>query len=149
MSKKQEISNRSASYHYSLTQKYEAGMALLGSEVKSLRQGKASFNDSFCLVRDQEIFIKNLHIPEYRFSNIQNHDPVRERKLLLTKKEIKKISNQMKEKGFTLIPLKIFFSDSGYAKIEIALARGKKSYDKRQSIKQKDMERDIKRNTPY
>jgi SsrA-binding protein len=140
-----EISNRSASYHYAIEQRFEAGMVLLGSEVKSLREGKASFNDSFCIVMQDELWMKSLHIAEYKLGTSNNHDPLRERKLLLTKKEIKKIVSKTKEKGFTIIPLRIFFSPSGYAKVEIGLAKGKKHYDKRDSIKAKDTERDLKR----
>ncbi len=120
-------------------------MVLMGTEIKSIRGGKVSFNDSFCLIVKGELFIRSLHIAEYSFGTAYNHDPVRERKLLLTKRELKKIDSKMKEKGFTLIPLKIFMSESGYAKIEIALARGKKAHDKRDSIKAKDADRDLKR----
>jgi SsrA-binding protein len=140
-----EISNRSASYHYALEQSFVVGMVLLGTEVKSLRAGRASFNDSFCIVHENELFVKSLHIAEYALGTSNNHDPLRERKLLLTKKELKKIVTKTKEKGYTIIPLRIFFSESGYAKMEIALARGKKSYDKRDSIKAKDTERELRR----
>lgn len=140
-----EISNRSASYHYAIEQRYEAGMVLLGTEVKSLRDGKASFNDSFCLFMGDELFVRSLHIAEYKLGTSNNHDPLRDRKLLLTKKEIKKILSKTKEKGYTIIPLRIFFNEAGFAKLEIALARGKKSYDKRDSIKAKDTERELKR----
>lgn len=140
-----EISNRSATYHFAIEEKYIAGMVLLGTEIKALRQGKASFNDSFCIIHQGELFIKSLHIAEYSFGTANNHNPIRDRKLLLTKKELKKIEAKIKEKGFTLIPLRIFMSDTGYAKIEIALARGKKLHDKRDSIKAKDVERDLKR----
>lgn len=140
-----EISNRSASYHFHIEQRFEAGMVLLGSEVKSLREGKASFNDSFCILHDGELWVKSLHIAEYRLGNQYNHEALRDRKLLLTKKELKKLTTKTKEKGFTIIPLRIFFSDSGYAKMEVALAKGKKSYDKRETIKDRDTKRDISR----
>jgi SsrA-binding protein len=144
-----EIPNKSAYYHYAIEQTYTAGMILTGTEIKSLRSGQASFNDCFCLFEQGEMMIKNLHIPPYKFGNNNNHDEVRDRKLLLTKQELRKIENKKKEKGYTLIPLRIFFSASGYAKIDIALAKGKKTYDKRDSIKQKDQERELKRNFKY
>ncbi len=140
-----EISNRSATYHFTIEQKFIAGMVLLGTEIKSIRSGKASFNDSFCIINHGEIWIRNLHIAEYNFGTSNNHNPIRERKLLLTKKEIKKIESKIKERGNTLIPLRIFIADNGYAKIEIALAKGKKVHDKRDSIKEKDVQRELKR----
>lgn len=144
-----EISNRSASFHFAIEQKFSAGMVLTGTEIKSIRQGKASFNDSYCLIHEGELFVKSLHIAEYSHGTYSNHDPLRDRKLLLTKKEIRKLSTKTKEKGFTIIPLRIFFSESGYAKLEIALARGKKLHDKRDSIKAKDAERELKRSLSY
>ena len=140
-----EISNRSATYHFTIEQKFIAGMVLLGTEIKSIRSGKASFNDSFCIINHGEIWIRNLHIAEYNFGTSNNHNPIRERKLILTKKEIKKIESKIKERGNTLIPLRIFIADNGYAKIEIALAKGKKVHDKRDSIKEKDVQRELKR----
>ena len=140
-----EISNRSATFHFAIEQKFSAGMVLLGTEIKSLRQGKASFNDSYCLLHEGELWIKSLHIAEYTHGTAHNHDPIRDRKLLLTRKEIKKLETKTKEKGFTIIPLRIFLSETGYAKIDIALARGKKVHDKRDSIKAKDAERQLKR----
>lgn len=140
-----EIKNRSAYHHYFIEAKYEAGMVLLGTEVKSLREGKASFNDSYCLVHKGEIWVKSLHIAQYSHGTVNNHDPVRDRKLLLQKREIKKIEAKLKEKGCTLIPLSIFFNDKGLAKMEIGLAKGKKLHDKRETIKQKDVEREMKR----
>lgn len=124
-------------------------MVLTGTEIKSIRQGKASFNDSYCLLHESELFVKSLHIAEYSHGTYSNHDPLRDRKLLLTKKEIRKLSTKTKEKGFTIIPLRIFFSESGYAKMEIALARGKKLHDKRDSLKAKDAERELKRSLNY
>jgi len=140
-----EIKNRSAYHEYFIDAKYEAGMVLLGTEVKSIRNGEISFKDSYCLIHKGEIWLKSLHIAEYVQGNINNHDPVRDRKLLLQKREIKKIESKLKEKGYTLIPLRIFFSTKGFAKIEIGLAKGKKLHDKRESIKQKDVEREMKR----
>lgn len=120
-------------------------MVLLGTEVKSLREGKASFADSYCLIHKGEIWLKSFHIAEYSHGTVNNHDPLRERKLLLQKKEIKKIEAKLKEKGYTLIPLRIFFNEKNLAKIEIGLAKGKKLHDKRESIRQKEMEREMKR----
>lgn len=140
-----EIKNRQATYEYFIESRYEAGMVLLGTEIKSIRNGQVSFADSYCLLHKGEIWLKSLHIAEYSHGTANNHDPVRDRKLLLRKREIKKIEAQLKEKGFTLIPLRIFFSDKNLAKIEIGLAKGKKLHDKRDSIRQKDAEREMKR----
>ena len=140
-----EMKNRSAYHEYFIDIKYEAGMVLQGTEVKSIRDGKVSFNDSYCLVHKGEIWIKSLHIAEYSHGNLNNHDPVRDRKLLLQKREITKIESKLKEKGYTLIPLRMFMNEKNLVKIEIGLARGKKLHDKRDSIKQKDVEREMKR----
>jgi len=120
-------------------------MVLLGTEVKSLRAGKASFNDSYCVVHKGEIWIRSLHIAEYSHGTMNNHDPVRERKLLLQKREIKKIESKLKEKGYTLVPLRIYFNDKNLVKAEIGLAKGKKLHDKRETLRQKDAEREMKR----
>ena len=120
-------------------------MVLTGTEVKSLRSGKASFADSYCIINKGELWIKSLHIAEYSHGTANNHDPVRERKLLLHKRELKKLEAKIKEKGFTIIPLRIFFNEDNLAKIEIGLAKGKKLHDKRESIKQKDVDREMKR----
>ena len=140
-----DIRNRSAYYEYFIDAKYEAGIVLLGTEVKSLRQGKASFNDSYCIVDKGEIWLKSLHIAEYSHGTHNNHDPLRDRKLLLQKREISKITAKLKEKGYTLIPLRIFLTDKRLVKVEIGLAKGKKLHDKRDSIRQKDVEREMKR----
>jgi SsrA-binding protein len=140
-----EIKNRSAYFEYQIDDKYDAGMVLTGTEVKSLRSGKVSFNDSYCLFQDGELFIKSLHISEYELGTYANHNPVRDRKLLLNKKELKKMMGKIKEKGFTIIPLRIFFSESGKAKVQIGLARGKKLHDKRESIKQREADRELRR----
>jgi len=140
-----EIKNRSIYHEFFIDAKYEAGMVLLGTEVKSLRAGKASFNDSYCIIHKGEVWLKSLHIAEYSHGTVNNHDPLRDRKLLLRKREIKKIEGKLKEKGYTIVPLRIFFSDKNLAKIEIGLAKGKKLHDKRESIKQKDVEREMKR----
>lgn len=140
-----EIKNRSAYFEYYVDDKFVAGMALLGTEVKSLRTGRASFNDSYCLFQKGELWIKSLHIAEYSHGTVNNHDPVRDRKLLLTKRELKKLEAKIKEKGYTIIPLRIFFTDKNLAKLEIGLAKGKKLHDKRETIKQRDTERELKR----
>lgn len=118
---------------------------LLGTEVKSLRAGKASFNDSYCIVHKNEIWLKSLHIAEYSHGTHNNHDPLRDRKLLLQKREIRKITAGLKEKGYTLIPLRIFLNDKNLVKVEIGLAKGKKLHDKRETIRQRDVDREIKR----
>jgi SsrA-binding protein len=140
-----ELKNRQATFEYFIDSRYEAGMVLLGTEVKSLREGKASFNDSYCIIHKGEIWLKSLHIAEYSHGTVNNHEPLRDRKLLLHKREIKKIEAKLKEKGYTLVPLRIFFNEKGFAKIEIGLAKGKKMHDKRESIRQKDVEREMKR----
>src|SRR5882724_5716172 len=140
-----EIKNRSAFHDYFIDDKYNAGMVLAGTEVKSIRDGKVSFADSFCIFQKGELWVKNLHIAEYRFGTTNNHIAVHDRKLLLTKKELRKLETKMKEKGFTIVPLRVFFSEKGLVKMEIGLGRGKKLYDKRDTIKQRDTERDIKK----
>lgn len=140
-----ELSNRKAYHEYFFEAKYIAGIVLSGTEIKSLRAGKASFNDSYCQFHRGELFVKSLHISEYAFGTYTNHEPMQERKLLLTKRELAKLESKIKEKGYSIIPLKIFISQSGYAKLEIGLGKGKKNYDKRETIKERDTERDIKR----
>ena len=140
-----EIKNRSAYFEYFIDDKYTAGIMLTGTEIKSLRTGKASFNDSYCIFHKGELFIKSFHIAEYTFGNLNNHDPLRERKLLLNKRELKKIETRLKEKGYTLIPLRLFFNEKNLAKVEIGLGKGKKLHDKRETIKQRDTDREIKR----
>ena len=140
-----ELKNRQASFEYFIDARYEAGMVLLGTEVKSLRQGQANFADSYCLISKGEMWLKSLNIAPYSHGTANNHDPVRDRKLLLQRREIRKIESKLKEKGYTLIPLRIFFNEKNLAKIEIGLAKGKKQHDKRESIKQKEMQREMKR----
>ena len=140
-----EIRNRQAYYDYLIDDKYDAGMVLTGTEVKSLRAGRASFNDSYCYFHRGEMWIKSLHIAEYSHGTSSNHDPLRERKLLLNKKELRKIESKIKEKGITVVPLRIFFSEKGIAKIELGLGKGKKLYDKRETIKQRDNQRELKK----
>jgi SsrA-binding protein len=140
-----EIKNRSAYHEYFIEDKYDAGMVLAGTEVKSIREGKVSFVDSFCFFAKGELWVKNMHIAEYRFGTTNNHLAVHDRKLLLTKRELKKLENKMKEKGYSIIPLRIFFSEKGLAKMEIGLGKGKKHYDKRETLKKRDVEKEIKR----
>ena len=140
-----EIKNRSAYHDYFIEDKYDAGMVLAGTEVKSIREGKVSFVDSFCYFEKGELWIKNMHIAEYRFGTTNNHLAVHDRKLLLNKKELRKLENKMKEKGYTIVPLRIFFNENGYAKLQIGLGKGKKFFDKRETIKKRDVEKEIKR----
>src|SRR5688500_12330500 len=132
-----EIRNRSAYHEFFIEDKYEAGLVLTGTEVKSLRAGRASFNDSYCYFHKGELWIKSLHIAEYSHGTSSNHDPLRERKLLLQKRELKKLDAKIKEQGYSIVPLRIFFNDKSLAKIEIGLGKGKKLYDKRETIKQR------------
>ncbi len=136
--------NRKAYHDYSIEETIEAGIVLLGTEVKSLREGKANLKDSYVLIKDGEVLLLNCHISPYSHGNIMNHDPVRTRKLLLHKKEIARIQGKALQKGYSLIPLKIYFKDSR-AKVEIGLARGKKMYEKRESIKKREADREIER----
>ena len=140
-----EIKNRQAYFGYYIDDRYVAGIVLTGTEVKSLREGKASFNDSYCIFNKGELWIKSFHISEYSHGTVNNHDPVRERKLLLSKRELKKLEAKIKEKGYTIIPLRLFFNEKKLAKLEIGLGKGKKLHDKRETIKQRDTERELKR----
>jgi SsrA-binding protein len=138
------VSNRRARHDYAILDTYEAGMVLTGTEVKSLRAGRASLTDAFAHIDNGEVFLYNMHIPEYTQGTWTNHAPRRTRKLLLSRHEIDRLAGRLTESGLTLVPLSVYFSN-GYAKIEIALARGKKSYDKRQDIAKRDAEREISR----
>jgi len=139
------ITNKKASFLFNLLQSYTAGIQLTGTEVKSIREGKASLSDGFCTFIDGELYLKNLHISEFKQGSYNNHEPKRMRKLLLNKSELQKILSKVKEKGITIIPTKIFFNERGYAKIEIALAKGKKMYDKRDDLKKKEAKREMDR----
>ncbi|HMS65445.1 MAG TPA: SsrA-binding protein SmpB [Ignavibacteria bacterium] len=136
--------NRKANFEYAILSKYEAGMVLFGTEVKSLREAKVNIQDAYGRVTNDEIWLINANINEYKFGNINNHDPLRNRKLLLNKREIRKIKQELQEKGLTLVPLKIYFKGSRI-KIEIGIAKGKKLYDKRESIKKREVERNLNR----
>ncbi len=142
MGEKLICNNKKAYHDYFIEEKFEAGMVLKGTEVKSLRMGKANLNDSFALVKSGEAFLHNLHISAYDFGNRQHHDPDRMRKLLLHKKEITKLFSKVREQGYSLVPLRLYFKN-GLVKVEMGLAKGKKLYDKREDMKQKDMRRDV------
>lgn len=139
------IKNRRARFDYEISDTFTAGMVLTGTEIKSLRQGKGSLTDSFCYTVDGEIWVKNMYIAEYFYGSYNNHSARRDRKLLLTKKEIAKLAKSGKESGYTIVPLKVFINERGLAKMVIGLGRGKKEYDKRQSIKERDDKRAIAR----
>lgn len=139
------IKNRKATFEYELIERFVAGMQLAGTEIKSIRNGKVNLNDSYCQIFKGEIYVINLHIAEYEMGNINNHIAKRDRKLLLNKKEIQKLEKKIKESGFTIVPTRLFVNDRGFAKLEIALARGKKNYDKRETLKAKDAKRDMDR----
>lgn len=132
------IRNKRATFDYELVDKFQAGIVLVGTEIKSIRLGKASLVDSFCYFANDELWVKNMNISEYFYGTYNNHAPRRDRKLLLTKRELLKIRRQTKETGFTIVPVKLFLNEKGLAKLEIAVAKGKKDYDKRESLKEKD-----------
>lgn len=140
-----EISNRKAYHDYYFEQTLIAGMVLQGTEIKSLRAGKASFNDSYCYFHKGELYVKSLHISEYSYGTYNNHQPMQERKLLLNRKELRKLESKSQEKGYSIIPLKIFLSPAGWFKMEIGLGKGKKQHDKRETIRARDTDREIKR----
>ncbi|KAF0218909.1 MAG: SsrA-binding [Geobacteraceae bacterium] len=142
MGEKLICNNKKAYHDYFIEEKFEAGMVLKGTEVKSLRMGKANLNDSFALVKNGEAFLHNLHISPYNFGNRENHDPDRMRKLLLHKKEIGKLFGKIREQGYSVVPLRLYFKN-GMVKVEVGLAKGKKLYDKREDMKQKDSHRDM------
>jgi SsrA-binding protein len=141
------IENRKANFEYIILEKMLAGIELVGTEVKSLRESKASISEAYCHIINGEIFIKGMHISDYKEIKHTNHITTRDRKLLLHKREIKKLSKSVKEKGLTIIPLSIKLSDSGFFKIEIGLVKGKKAHDKRESIKERDIKRELQKNT--
>ena len=139
------IRNKKASHDYEFLEKYVAGIKLTGTEIKSIRLGKATIADSYCFFNNRELYIKGMHIAEYWWGNLNNHDPLRERKLLLTKRELRKIERKVRETGLTIIVIKVFINDRGLAKAEIAVSKGKKEYDKRETLKRKDSERELDR----
>lgn len=137
--------NRHASFDYEILEKFEAGIVLAGSEAKSLRENHAQITDSFCMVRNRECWLNNMHIPPYKYANIQNPDPDRKRKLLLHKKEIVHLQEKSQEKGLSIVPLAIYYANNGRVKVQIALCRGKKKHDKRAALKTKQVNREIER----
>ena len=139
------IKNKKASHEYFLIEYFTAGIVLTGTEINSIRMGKASLVDSYCILYKNEIYVKNMHIAEYYFGSYNKHEPKRDRKLLLTKREIRKISNSIKEKGLTIVPVRLYLNEKGFAKLDISIAKGKKLYDKRESLKLKDTKREIER----
>lgn len=145
MEKSVNIRNKRASHEYFLIQEVTAGIQLTGTEIKSIRDGTASIADAYCTFTGSELFVRNMHIAEYSFGTHYNHEPKRDRKLLLTKRELKKLSVKVKERGFTIIPVLLFINPNGLAKLTIALARGKHAYDKRETLKQKDHQREMER----
>lgn len=143
------IKNRKARHDYELLDTFTAGLKLVGTEIKSIRQGKANLVDSYCYFEDGELYVKNMHIAEYDHGNINNHDPLRERKLLLSRRELDKLEKKLKDQGLTIVTLRMYINDKGWAKLDIALARGKKQHDKRDSLKEKQLKRDMDRAKSY
>lgn len=139
------IKNKKASFEYELIDFYTAGILLTGTEIKSIRQGKANLSDAYCAFQESELFVKNMHISEYTFGTHSNHEPKRMRKLLLNRQELYKLEKKLKEKGFTLVPVRLYINENGLAKLDIALAKGKKIYDKRHDLKKKDDKREMDR----
>jgi SsrA-binding protein len=136
--------NKAAFHNYEILENYEAGISLLGSEVKSIRDGKISLKDSYADIKGNEVFLINCHISPYEAANRFNHAPLRERKLLLHRQEIKRLTGKIRERGFTLVPIKVLMNDKGKVKMEIALARGKKTYQKKETIKERDRNRELR-----
>lgn len=139
------IKNKKASFEYSFIDTYTAGIQLTGTEIKSIRQGQANINDAFCVFQAGELFIRNMHIAPYFEGTYNNVPEKRDRKLLLHKQELRKLQNKLKDQGLTIVPIRLFISDKGYAKLDIALAKGKKLYDKREDIKKRDISREVSR----
>jgi len=144
-SKNINIKNKKAGFEYFLLEKFTAGLVLTGTEIKSIREGKANITDAYCVVLEGELYVKNMHINEYTFGNYNNHEPKRDRKLLITKRELRKIAGKLKDMGITIVPTLLFINEKGLAKLEIAVAKGKKLYDKRENIKQNDVRREMER----
>jgi SsrA-binding protein len=141
------IKNKKVTYEYSIIDQYISGISLWGTEIKSIREGKASLVDSYCAFTGNELYLLNAHIDEYKFGNIFNHEPKRSRKLLLTKQELKKIKRKITEKGLTIVPLNMFINDKGFCKLTICVVKGKKLYDKRNSIRNREEDIKMKRET--
>jgi SsrA-binding protein len=139
------IKNKKAYFEFEILETFTAGIQLQGTEIKSIREGKAGLVDSYCQFFGGELYVKNMHIAEYFFGNLQNHEAKRERKLLLNKKELHKLDRKVRETGLTIVPLRLYINEKGFAKIDVGLAKGKKIYDKRESLKENDSKRDIDR----
>ena len=139
------IKNKKASFEYFLTEEFTAGIVLTGTEIKSVREGKANLTDAYCTFVGNELFVRNLHISEYKYGTYANHEPKRDRKLLLNKRELRKLLTKTNEKGLTIIPVLLFINEDGLAKLKISIAKGKKNYDKRETLKTKDTQREIDR----
>jgi len=139
------IENRRAKFDYQFLEQLTAGLVLRGTEIKSIREGKAGLSDSYCYFKNDELFVKNLHITEYSEASFYNHEPLRERKLLLSRQELNKLLKKIKDQGLTIIPVRLYITEKGFAKLTIALAKGKKLYDKRDAIKTRDVEREMNR----
>lgn len=144
-SKNINIKNRKASFEYEFLEKFVAGLVLKGTEIKSIREGRVNLQEAYCTFYDDGLWVQNMHISAYEQGNIFNHEPLRKRKLLLNKRELKKLQKKLEEEGLTVVPIRMFISDRGFAKLEIALARGKKLHDKRESIKERDVKREMDR----
>ncbi len=140
-----DIRNRRASFEYAFLEEYTAGMALTGTEIKAIRQGKVNLQDAYCLFLNDGLYVRQMNISKYSEGTHYNHEPLRDRKLLLKKKELNRLTEKLKDQGLTIVPIKLFTTDRGFAKLQIALAKGKKLYDKRDSIKERDVARDMDR----
>ncbi|MBK6730253.1 MAG: SsrA-binding protein SmpB [Bacteroidetes bacterium] len=143
--KEVSIRNKRATFEFEIIDSYSAGIVLHGSEIKSIREGKASISEAYCIFKNEELWVKSMHINEYNMATHYQHEPLRLRKLLLSRKELAKLGAKVKERGFTIVPLRLFVNERGFAKLEIALARGKKVHDKRNTIKARDEKRDLDR----
>ncbi len=143
------IRNKKAGFEFFLLEEFTAGIQLTGTEIKSIRAGKASINDAYCSLTGSELFVINMHIAEYETGSYNNHEPKRDRKLLLNRREIRKITIKINERGFTIIPVLLFLNEKGLAKLKIAIAKGKKKYDKRETLKTKDQRRELERDEKY
>ncbi|MBK8488699.1 MAG: SsrA-binding protein SmpB [Chitinophagales bacterium] len=143
--KEVSIRNKRATFEFEIIDSYSAGIVLHGSEIKSIREGKASISEAYCIFKNEELWVKSMHINEYNMATHYQHEPLRMRKLLLSRKELAKLGAKVKERGFTIVPLRLFVNERGFAKLEIALARGKKVHDKRNTIKARDEKRDLDR----
>jgi SsrA-binding protein len=144
-SKQVNIRNKRASFEYQFLDTYVAGIQLTGTEIKSIREGKVNLQDGYCIYHEEELWLKQVHISPYNEGTYNNHEPLRDRKLLMTRRELNKLEGKLKDKGLTIVPVRLFTNERGYAKLEIALAKGKKLYDKRESIKEKDNARELSR----